>query len=88
MKTEQLFAFSAAVMFGLMSITGIAVSAYELGKATNQHTLDNCSKGIDIMHNGRLVRCGVIEKEVGLAAAKYRTIKTCSKKLKEWEDGN
>lgn len=75
------------IVAGIASALAFSAMAYDMGKATNQHLLDNCSKGIDIMHDGEVIRCGVINKETGMAAARYRAVKNCTKLIKEWEDG-
>lgn len=85
---------TAAILQALLIVAGIASAlafsamAYDMGKATNQRTLDNCSKGIDIMHDGKLIRCGVIHRVDNIEAARYRGVKNCVKLIKEWEDGN
>ena len=72
------------IVAGIASALAFAAMAYDMGKSTNQQTLDNCMNGIDIMHDGKLIRCGIIT--VGnLEAAKYRAVKNCSKLIKEWE---
>lgn len=72
------------IVYGIASALAFSVMAYDMGKSTNQQTLDNCMNGIDIMHDGKLIRCGIIT--VGnLEAAQYRAVKNCSKLIKEWE---
>ena len=71
---------------GVLLCIGAVLSAYDLGRSQNEHLLNNCSSGIDIRHNGRLVRCGVIDKEVGLAAARYSVVKRCIKTVEDWKD--
>ena len=72
------------IVGGIVSALAFSAMAYDMGKSTNQQTLDNCMNGIDIMHDGKLIRCGIIT--VGnLEAAQYRAVKNCSKLLKEWE---
>lgn len=83
---------TVAVLQALLIVAGIASAlafsamAYDMGKATNQRALDNCMNGIDMMHNGKLIRCGIIHRVDNLAAARYRGIKNCVKLIKEWED--
>ena len=74
------------IVAGMASALAFAAMAYDMGKSTNQQVLDNCMSGIDIMHEGKLIRCGVINKETGMAAARYRAVKNCTKIIKEWED--
>ena len=71
----------------MTSALAFAAMAYDMGKSTNQHTLDSCMNGIDIMHNGKLIRCGIITVD-NIAAARYRGVKNCTKIIKAWEDGN
>lgn len=75
------------IVAGMASALAFSAMAYDMGKATNQQTLDNCMNGIDIMHDGKLIRCGVITVD-NIAAARYRGVKNCTKLIKEWEDGN
>lgn len=76
------------IVAGIASALALSAMAYDMGKATNQRTLDNCMNGIDIMHDGKLIRCGVIHRVDNIAAARYRGVKNCTKIIKEWEDGN
>lgn len=75
------------VVAGIASALALSAMAYDMGRSTNQRTLDNCMNGVDIMHNGKLIRCGVITVD-NIAAARYRGVKNCVKLIKEWEDGN
>mgnify|MGYP000097257845 CR=1 FL=1 len=70
----------------MASALAFAVMAYDMGKSTNQQVLDNCMNGIDIMHEGKLIRCGIIERVDNLKSARYRSVKNCTKIIKEWED--
>lgn len=76
------------IVAGIASALAFTVMAYDMGKATNQRTLDNCMNGIDIIHDGKLIRCGIIHRVDNLAAARYRGVKNCVKLIKEWENGN
>lgn len=73
------------IVAGIASALALSAMAYDMGRSTNQRTLDNCSKGIDIMHDGKLIRCGIITVD-NIAAARYRGVKNCVKLIKEWED--
>ena len=72
------------IVAGIASALAFSAMAYDMGKSTNQQTLDNCISGIDIMHNGKLIRCGIITVD-NLTAARYRGVKNCTKLIKEWE---
>ena len=73
------------IVAGIASALAFSAMAYDMGKSTNQQTLDNCMNGIDIMHNGKLIRCGIITVD-NIAAARYRGVKNCTKLIKEWEN--
>ena len=75
------------IVAGMASALAFAAMAYDMGKSTNQQVLDNCMNGIDIMHEGKLIRCGIITVD-NLTAARYRDVKNCVKLIKEWENGN
>lgn len=73
------------IVAGMASALAFAAMAYDMGKSTNQQTLDNCMNGVDIMRNGKLIRCGIITVD-NIAAARYRGVKNCTKIIKEWEN--
>lgn len=73
------------IVAGIIAALLFASMAYDMGKSTNQQTLDNCMNGVDIMHNGKLIRCGIITVD-NIAAARYRGVKNCTKIIKEWEN--
>lgn len=75
------------IVAGIASALAFAAMAYDMGKSTNQQTLDNCMNGVDIMHDGKLIRCGIITVD-NLESARYRGVKNCTKLVKEWEDDN
>jgi hypothetical protein len=79
---------AAALIVLVALFSALCMMAYDMGKASNRLTLDNCSQGMDIMHNGKLIRCGIIERVDNLKSARYRAVKNCTKLIKEWEDGN
>ena len=73
------------IVAGIIAALAFSAMAYDMGRSTNQRTLDNCMNGIDIMHDGKLIRCGIITVD-NIESARYRGVKNCTKLIKEWED--